>query len=61
MRHLAYHFPLCEAMWLALMRGSPEPVKSVLSRSLDIPENCGWACFLRSHDEISLATLSPEE
>jgi maltose alpha-D-glucosyltransferase / alpha-amylase len=55
--HLAYHFPLMESLFLALMFDERERVDEMLENSADIPENCAWAVFLRNHDEISLATL----
>ena len=58
--HMAYHFPLMEAMWIALAIGERSGVEKMVAESFNIPENCGWATFLRNHDEISLSTLQPE-
>ena len=55
--HMAYHFPLMEALYLHLLLDEPARVEEVLEKSKDIPANCTWATFLRNHDEISLATL----
>ncbi len=55
--HMAYHFPLMEALFLSLLLDEPERVDEVIEKSKGIPENCTWATFLRNHDEISLATL----
>lgn len=55
--HLAYHFPLMEDLFLALMFDEPERVAESLEKSAGIPDNCAWVNFLRNHDEISLATL----
>lgn len=55
--HLAYHFPMMESLFLAMMFGEVERVKEMTEQSSGIPENCAWAYFLRNHDEISLATL----
>lgn len=55
--HLVYHFPMMEAMFLALMLGETERVRELEALSRSIPENCAWVNFLRNHDEISLATL----
>ena len=62
--HLAYHFPLMEALWMAAMeRAQGKPleaharIQKMLADTADIPANCQWATFLRNHDEISLATL----
>jgi maltose alpha-D-glucosyltransferase/alpha-amylase len=59
--HMAYHFPLMEQMWMSLVFDEPERVANMCDTSFDIPENCQWGTFLRNHDEISLATLPPQE
>jgi maltose alpha-D-glucosyltransferase/alpha-amylase len=58
--HLVYHFSLTEQLFLALMRNDRTALDAMIEESRDIPENCQWAIFLRNHDELSLATLSPE-
>lgn len=55
--HLAYHFPMMESLYLAMMFDEKERVTEMLEKSGGIPENCAWVYFLRNHDEISLATL----
>ena len=55
--HMAYHFPMMESLFLAMMFDEKERVEEMLEKSKNIPENCTWAYFLRNHDEISLATL----
>lgn len=57
--HMAYHFNLMEQMWLALQKNEMLAVQEMIDHSLDIPENCAWAIFLRNHDEISLTTIEP--
>jgi maltose alpha-D-glucosyltransferase/alpha-amylase len=59
--HMVYHFPLMEAMWLAVQYNDPSRVRAMIDHSFAIPENCQWGVFLRNHDEISLATLAPDE
>lgn len=59
--HMAYHFPLMEAMLLTLSDNDTRRVGAMIERSFNIPENCQWAVFLRNHDEISLATLPDDE
>lgn len=59
--HMAYHFPMMEAFFQALQSGDASYIEKILTRSGRIPENCAWAFFLRNHDEISLATLSPHD
>ncbi len=58
--HLVYQVPLMEQCWLALMDGDRTRVEAQLEKS-GIPPRCQWATFLRNHDELSLATLSPGE
>jgi maltose alpha-D-glucosyltransferase / alpha-amylase len=55
--HLIYHFPMMEALFLALMFDEPERVEEMSAKSEGIPDNCAWVNFLRNHDEVSLATL----
>jgi maltose alpha-D-glucosyltransferase/alpha-amylase len=55
--HMAYHFNLMEQIWLSLRDKDPERVRRIVRDSLDIPANCQWAIFLRSHDEISFGTV----
>ena len=59
--HMAYHFILMEEMWSAIRRGDKTQLARLVEDSLDIPENCQWAIFLRNHDEIALGTLEPQE
>ncbi|MBI2035839.1 MAG: trehalose synthase [Candidatus Liptonbacteria bacterium] len=59
--HMVYNFPLAEKMILALKRSDPDLLQEIVQASLDIPKNCSWAVFLRNHDDLSLATLKPEE
>jgi hypothetical protein len=59
--HMAYHFPLMEQLWIACQCSDPTCVQHMIAQSLDIPQNCQWATFLRNHDEISLATLPDDD
>lgn len=59
--HMAYHFLLMEEMWAAIYRGNTDRLKKIIEDSLEIPENCQWAIFLRNHDELALGLLDPEE
>lgn len=57
---MAYNFSLMESLWLTLQYDDRSYVDAMTKETSGIPENCVWAVFLRNHDEISLATLSPE-
>jgi maltose alpha-D-glucosyltransferase/alpha-amylase len=59
--HMAYHFILMEEMWSAIRRGDTTRLAGIVQDSLDIPDNCQWAIFLRNHDEIALGSLEPDE
>ncbi len=59
--HMVYNFPLMARLWLALCDGSQSSLDATLARSSSIPENCQWATFLRSHDQIILDALDAEE
>ena len=58
--HMAYHFPLMEALWVELAGIHAGSVGHMVNESFDIPVRCQWAVFLRNHDEISLSTLDPD-
>lgn len=59
--HMAYNFPLMQAMWLSIMMGDNFHARAAIAESMEIPENCQWATFLRSHDELSLEGIAPTE
>jgi maltose alpha-D-glucosyltransferase / alpha-amylase len=59
--HMAFHFPLMPRLFLALRREDAAPVTDIVRRTQDIPETCQWAVFLRSHDELTLSTVTEDE
>lgn len=59
--NLVYNFYLNERMWLAIKRDDISIFEKAVAASAGIPENSAWANFLRSHDEISMSTLKPDE
>jgi maltose alpha-D-glucosyltransferase/alpha-amylase len=59
--HMAFNFPVNQAMYLALARGEAAPVEEALRRLPAIPEDCQWANFVRNHDELTLDKLTEEE
>ncbi|MCI0341363.1 MAG: maltose alpha-D-glucosyltransferase [Planctomycetales bacterium] len=59
--HMALHFPLMNALFLAVRREDSRPVLDVLRNSPALPRDCQWAMFLRNHDELTLEMLPPEE
>jgi maltose alpha-D-glucosyltransferase/alpha-amylase len=59
--HLQLAFLINQRLWLALARGEAAPLEDLI-RDLPVPpRDCGWATFLRNHDELTLDRLSPAE
>jgi glycosidase len=58
--HMLFNFALNERIFLALARQSAAPIREALRWIPTIPDSCGWATFLRLHDEVDLSRLSPE-
>lgn len=48
-------------LWLALARGSAEPLVRALETQPTPPEGCLYANWLRNHDELDLERLTPDE
>jgi trehalose synthase len=59
--HMVLSFVVNQAMYLALARGDAAPVREALEALPAIPADCGWANFVRNHDELTLDKLSEEE
>ncbi|MBN1360350.1 MAG: maltose alpha-D-glucosyltransferase [Sedimentisphaerales bacterium] len=59
--HMAFHFPIMPRLFVALRMEDRFPVVDMLEQSLDIPETCQWAMFLRNHDELTLEMVTDEE
>ena len=50
--HLQLAFLINQRLWLALARGEAAPLEDLI-RDLPVPpHDCGWATFLRNHDEL---------
>jgi glycosidase len=59
--HLQLAFLINQRLWLSLARGEAAPLEDLI-RDLPVPpHDCGWATFLRNHDELTLDKLSPPE
>jgi len=59
--HMAFHFPLMPQIFMAIAKGKGQPIISAVTRTLDIPDSCQWAIFLRNHDELSLEMVSDKD
>src|SRR5690606_35709104 len=58
---LVFDFHVMQYMFLALARGEAAPLAAALERLPPIPGECGWASFVRNHDELTLDQLSDDE
>lgn len=59
--HMAFHFPLMPRIFMALKQGNGAPIRDILDRTPQIPQNAQWALFLRNHDELTLEMVTEEE
>jgi maltose alpha-D-glucosyltransferase/alpha-amylase len=59
--HMAFHFPLMPRMYMAIAQEDRLPITDIMRQTLDIPENCQWAIFLRNHDELTLEMVTDKE
>ncbi|WP_217913997.1 alpha-amylase family protein [Miltoncostaea marina] len=58
---LVFDFHAMQYMYLALARGRAAPLEDALRRLPEIPPECGWASFVRNHDELTLDQLADGE
>lgn len=56
--HLLFDFVLNPRMFLALARGSAEPLVEGLTDPVRVPRGGQWVTFLRNHDELDLSRLT---
>ena len=59
--HLQLAFLVNQRLWLALARGEAAPLESLIRELPLPPRDCGWATFLRNHDELTLDKLTETE
>src|SRR3984893_18631768 len=59
--HMAFHFPVMPRMFMSLHMEDRYPILDILEQTPAIPDNCGWAMFLRNHDELTLEMVTEEE
>src|ERR1700719_2051432 len=59
--HMAYHFPLMPRIYMAIAQEDRCPITDILRQTPDIPANCQWALFLRTHDELTLEMVTDVE
>jgi trehalose synthase len=59
--NMQFNFVLNQAMYLAFARGEGAPLERALDALPDLPQDTGWANFVRNHDELTLDKLSDAE
>ncbi len=59
--HMIFNFFVNQHLWLAMARQKAQPVRDAYRALPRIPNYCQWANFLRTHDELDLGRLTPEE
>ncbi|TDD64901.1 trehalose synthase [Jiangella aurantiaca] len=58
---MEFAFTVNQAMYLALVREDAGPLVKALRSLPEIPRECQWVNFVRSHDELTLDQLSEDE
>ncbi len=59
---MVMNFPLMPNLYLGFAERNPRRILDVLRATLPgVPPDCGWAYFLRNHDELTLERMSAEE
>jgi maltose alpha-D-glucosyltransferase/alpha-amylase len=59
--HMAFHFPLMPRIYMAVATEDRDPIVDILCQTLNIPETCQWAVFLRNHDALNLEMVTKRE
>lgn len=59
--HMGFHFPVMPRIFMALKKGDSTPIRWIMEKTPDIPENTQWCTFLRNHDELTLEMVTEEE
>ncbi|KAA9084103.1 alpha-amylase family protein [Microbacterium radiodurans] len=59
--HMQFDFPSNQALYLALARHDPEPLRASLRSRPEISTISQWANFVRNHDELTLDQLTDDE
>ena len=58
---MMFNFAENQQVFLALARQTAVPLRTAVESSPAIPPTCGWATFLRNHDEVDLSGLKDSE
>jgi maltose alpha-D-glucosyltransferase/alpha-amylase len=59
--HMNFHFPLMPRMFMSVHLEDRFPIVDILRQTPNIPLNCQWATFLRTHDELTLEMVTDED
>jgi maltose alpha-D-glucosyltransferase/alpha-amylase len=59
--HMASHFPLMPRLFISVAQENRRPIVDIVENTMQVPECCQWAIFLRNHDELTLEMVTDEE
>jgi maltose alpha-D-glucosyltransferase/alpha-amylase len=59
--HLIFNFALAAHVFLGLVKREAAPIIRALEESTPLPIGCGWATFLRNHDELNLTAVGDDD
>lgn len=59
--HMQFDFPANQALYLALARRDPAPLRAALKNRPPTSVHAQWANFIRNHDELTLDQLTESE
>ena len=59
--HMAFNFPVMPRIFMALRSGDATKLREIIAQTPPIPPGTTWCNFLRSHDELTLEMVTPEE
>ncbi len=57
---MIFNFVLAANVFLGLVKREAAPITAVLEESVPLPIGCGWATFLRNHDELNLTAVGAD-
>jgi len=59
--HLIFNSALAANVFLGLVKREAAPIIRALEESTPLPIGCGWATFLRNHDELNLTAVGDDD
>lgn len=58
---MVFGFHVNQQLWLALARQDARPLRRALRELPELPPDAAWANFVRTHDEVNVGRLAPDE